>query len=208
MTRLSTLVLSAVLAVPLVAGAATVVDTGPGPSTGGGWTLYGPQWLAAEFSIAAPTVVSNVEGWIQPIDTPGTATVAIYADGGIVPGSPLFSSSFAAIGDTSVAAWFGAGGLKWSLLPGTYWVAFEVRPGQTLFGAMPDPSASPLGAEAVRNSSTGFVYGANEDLDIGVRIQSGVAAIPEPSTYALMLAGLGFVGFVAHRRRQAHTAAA
>jgi len=34
------------------------------------------------------------------------------------------------------------------------------------------------------------------------------AAIPEPSTYALMLAGLGFVGFVANRRRKSGNAAA
>jgi len=36
---------------------------------------------------------------------------------------------------------------------------------------------------------------------------SAVAAIPEPSTYALMLAGLGFVGFVARRRRSLQFAA-
>jgi hypothetical protein len=29
-----------------------------------------------------------------------------------------------------------------------------------------------------------------------------VAAVPEPSTYALMLAGLGLVGFVARRRKK------
>jgi hypothetical protein len=36
-------------------------------------------------------------------------------------------------------------------------------------------------------------------------IEPAVAAIPEPSTYALMLAGLGFVGFVAKRRRKSQT---
>ncbi|MBI1989245.1 MAG: PEP-CTERM sorting domain-containing protein, partial [Betaproteobacteria bacterium] len=29
-----------------------------------------------------------------------------------------------------------------------------------------------------------------------------LAAIPEPETYAMMLAGLGLMGFVARRRRQ------
>jgi hypothetical protein len=38
-------------------------------------------------------------------------------------------------------------------------------------------------------------------------INVSLAPIPEPSTYALMLAGLSFVGFVAHRRRKAQAAA-
>ena len=35
-----------------------------------------------------------------------------------------------------------------------------------------------------------------------------VAAIPEPSTYALMLAGLGLVGWMGHRRKVMQAAAA
>jgi len=42
----------------------------------------------------------------------------------------------------------------------------------------------------------------------GSSITAQVAAVPEPSTYALMLAGLGFVGFVANRRRKMQIAAA
>jgi hypothetical protein len=34
-----------------------------------------------------------------------------------------------------------------------------------------------------------------------------VTAVPEPETYALMLAGLGLMGFVVRRRRGAQTAA-
>ena len=43
-----------------------------------------------------------------------------------------------------------------------------------------------------------LVYGESESLT--------VSPIPEPSTYALMLAGLGIVGWVTHRRRRAEAA--
>jgi hypothetical protein len=40
------------------------------------------------------------------------------------------------------------------------------------------------------------------DMAVGVRAVPDVRMIPEPETYALMLAGLGVVGFMARRRRQ------
>jgi hypothetical protein len=48
---------------------------------------------------------------------------------------------------------------------------------------------------------------AQESSSLGTAVYTPVAAtpvaaVPEPSTYALMLAGLGVVGFVARRRRQ------
>jgi hypothetical protein len=36
-----------------------------------------------------------------------------------------------------------------------------------------------------------------DDLVVGIK----VSVVPEPETYALMLAGLGIMGFVARRRR-------
>jgi hypothetical protein len=47
----------------------------------------------------------------------------------------------------------------------------------------------------------GFMYGFT-DFDVAVDNIS-VSAVPEPGTYAMMLAGLGLVGAIARRRRQA-----
>lgn len=59
--------------------ATVIVDTGPGPSTGGGWTLDSMQSLAAEFSTSQSYTISDIEGWIGSTGcTPGTATLAIY----------------------------------------------------------------------------------------------------------------------------------
>lgn len=47
-----------------------------------------------------------------------------------------------------------------------------------------------------------FVVSGTVNSKPGVyNLNANVAAVPEPETYALMLAGLGAVGFVAYRRR-------
>lgn len=56
-----------------------------------------------------------------------------------------------------------------------------------------DPLTAPLDF-----SFEGYYLGGNGDL---VQVDGSVAPIPEPSTYALMIAGLLGLGFVARRRR-------
>jgi hypothetical protein len=48
-------------------------------------------------------------------------------------------------------------------------------------------------------SGTGFAYNTQP----GYHVELSAAAVPEPETYALMFAGLGIVGFLAKRRKNA-----
>ena len=49
----------------------------------------------------------------------------------------------------------------------------------------------------------GFLVNANDQSPTGSLLSANITpAIPEPETYAMMLAGLGLLGFVARRRRQ------
>lgn len=53
----------------------------------------------------------------------------------------------------------------------------------------------------------GALGSARAEFNITSLTLPSVAAVPEPATYALMLAGLGIVGFAARRRRKANTTA-
>jgi hypothetical protein len=74
------------------------------------------------------------------------------------------------------------------------------------FTGTSNPSFLILGSGATRSGATSYLLGYNDSFrgdadfdDLVVRVS--VSPIPEPSTYALMLAGLAAVGFVARRRR-------
>jgi hypothetical protein len=187
----------------LIAGgsahAAWLVDTGPGQrGDQGASALYSGQALAGEFTISEDWVVNSVEGWINNFGAIGkTATIVLYEGGGDTPGLELYSSDFSSTGDSDTG-WEGRSDLGWAIPSGTYWVAFEVRAGQTMRAAMPEVEVpgTPLGAYAFLQSRDP-VWRPSNTIDFGVRIE-GVAAVPLPA--AAWLFGSALLGLAWLRR--------
>jgi hypothetical protein len=74
-------------------------------------------------------------------------------------------------------------------IPAAFGGSADFELGSSFSGLNPVyPGECPGGAACVRGSAD---------------FTGNVAAIPEPGTYALMIAGLGVLGFVARRRKQA-----
>jgi hypothetical protein len=185
------------------ANAAIIVDTGE-PLIGEYiYDLNVTQSLAARFTVTTTTRLTDLTGYMFAYSTPGTFTVAVRADGKN-PGAELFSGTATA---NLSFAFYGVHGVSWLVDPGSYWLAFEVRPGDTMDGYMPDKQTSPIGPESYYGSG---VWERYDELDIGVRISGdAVAAVPEPAAWALMLTGFLGAGAVLRslRRRQAAFAA-
>jgi hypothetical protein len=107
------------------------------------------------------------------------------------------------------------------LIPGTVTQLFDVNYSGTFDGAIElsfnyDPTLLPDGFDEANlrvfhwtgtewESLGGVVDSANNTITVTTSSLSpfAVAAVPEPETYALMLAGLGLVGFAARRRKEA-----
>jgi hypothetical protein len=194
------------------ANAALVVDTGPGPVDPSSiptsnWSLYEKQWLSERFELSAATRVSAVSGWIAAYGSSGTAHVSIFEDSGEDgPGGLLYSAQFEAGANT--VGFAGVSNVAWQLAAGTYFVAFQVLPGDTLFGSMPSPASEPLSL-----GSYGYYiddrfepkWYHSIDTDMGIRIE-GIAAVPEPSQVALMLGAGAIFGIRTVRRRKQQAA--
>ena len=186
MRKLFKIVLLGVLLLGFVSGTASayLVDTGPG--LGDPWSLGGinGQCLAAEFSLDNLSTITSIEGWII-CWTGGNLVAAIYSDGGDVPGTKIFSTSFSITKDTT-PTWHGAIGLDWTLNPGTYWVVFEIPQGSAVVATMPGSSSQPLGNEAYKLPGNPWI--PFNTLDIGVRIDgSPVTVTVKPPSIAHVL---------------------
>jgi hypothetical protein len=141
--------------------------------------------------------------------TAGGGFFTINIDGGNEPGIFLPSPGSFFFAAATGEGWHGISGIEdYELGPGTYWIGlandgnsfsaqhYGAAPRALLNEAIYSPNPYPLGSYTDADSS-----------DFAWRISGSTiatqtpAAVPEPSTWALMLLGFGAVGFSMRSRR-------
>lgn len=180
-----------------------IVNTGSGGTASTGTVVDATQFLAGQFTLTDSYIITSVEGWFGP-HSEGKLTVVIYDnrefEGTTVelPGSELFTQQFLIDSpSTEDYAWDGAYGLNWALDPGTYWLAFEGRPGVENWGWgwMPGEAPNPLSRYAVKPNWPTWepLYGDH----LGMRINT----VPVPAAIWLFSSGLICLIGIARRKK-------
>lgn len=190
------LVLSAALLFGAQAQAATIVDTGT-PPAGDAFALAldSTSWLAGQINIIAATNIHSIQAYVNDLGTGGGFTIALYGDSAShLPGSLLgsWAATFAAApgGD----GWNGVSGLNVAVAAGKYWVALEVQGADSFSGVAPVSPPSPLAKYTFNDGGIGGYQAMTQTFGVQV------TAVPEPESFAMLLAGLAVLGAAAGRR--------
>lgn len=174
------------------AQANVLLDTfGPGNSTIGLNLGIGNNGQGGYFSQAvsfSTTSAVTVDAILAAVTGTGTANFGIMGDAAGLPSNSFLYS----VALNNPVANVSLTGLGWTLGAGTYWLAAVANPG---FSGGWDTALRPgRAASDVAFDIPGW------SLSVVTPAARITTAVPEPETYAMLLAGLGLMGFMARRR--------
>jgi hypothetical protein len=202
---MKTLIYLATFLFTSIAQGAVLVDTGH-PSTNNGTYvckdstqgLYCNQSIALKINLTEAVSITDIKSYFIAVDKPGDLTMALYSNLNNIPGQELYSSAFTVAGYD----WYGLSNLNWNVTAGDYWVSFEVRAGQTFYGAISTYAPRPLEAALTFNyGQTWTNIGTYKPNAAGLVVEGiSVTPVAEPESYALLLTGFALIGFAARRK--------
>lgn len=182
------------------AGASVLFDSGT--PTGTAWSFDYRQYFAGQFKVGEPYTITGASAYLSSTNSnSGSVTIQIRSGGANVPGRVLLSKSFV-LQSGSPENWYGLDDLGWQLNAGTYWLAFvpDAKASGSWRGGA--PNSLPHYARYLDNQWNDYGTGYFDFLKVGMRLSGTAvsAAVPEPSTWAMLLVGFGVVGYSLRRR--------
>jgi hypothetical protein len=171
---------SAMAMVTIPAQADVIVDTilsdtfCPGACGPFGVTGITGTSAGLKFTLASDETISGVDAFIGGS---GSISLGIMGDTSGIPSGTYLTGDVSAV-SLSAASSVHLSLLNWSIAAGTYWLVAEA------------PSAS------------GFWQTNSQVVPEALITGSSPSAVPEPSTWAMMLLGFAGIGFMAYRRKQ------
>ncbi|WP_342616648.1 PEP-CTERM sorting domain-containing protein [Rhodoferax sp. GW822-FHT02A01] len=192
---------SALLALLLsvnVAHAELAVNTGTPDNTGSQIAVDSADWLAGQVTFNQAYQVNSISAYLDQLFPGGNDfSITLYSNTSANKvGSQLYSSTATFTG----TGWNGASNLNWTVDSGTYWIGLEVSDTQGSNLVAPQiATGTPLTRTAI---TSGNGYDSHQSgasaYQFGLRVD--VAPVPEPTSVAMLLAGIGLIGVALKKR--------